>query len=94
LAGGQNRRWLIGLDDVTDPAEVRGWWPPERNSGRSGTVHNDRSTMRRTARQPFRSTTPGAGLVGTVSAGAFRSLYANDGSRYKILPGPLGQVGM
>ncbi|MEY9968476.1 hypothetical protein ABIA33_006560 [Streptacidiphilus sp. MAP12-16] len=28
------RRWLIVLDDVADPADLRGLWPPERPEGR------------------------------------------------------------
>ena len=25
--------WLVVLDDVTDPADLRGWWPPESRCG-------------------------------------------------------------
>lgn len=27
-------RWLIVLDDVADPADIRGWWPPASSRGR------------------------------------------------------------
>ncbi|WP_431884424.1 tetratricopeptide repeat protein [Micromonospora wenchangensis] len=36
------RRWLIVLDDVTDPNDLRGLWPPNTRSGR--TVVTTRST--------------------------------------------------
>ncbi|MFG3423352.1 tetratricopeptide repeat protein [Micromonospora sp. NPDC048063] len=36
------RRWLIVLDDVTDPNDLRGLWPPATGSGR--TVVTTRST--------------------------------------------------
>ncbi|MER5941068.1 tetratricopeptide repeat protein [Streptomyces sp. NPDC001928] len=29
-----DRRWLIVLDDLTDPADLRGLWPPDNPSGR------------------------------------------------------------
>ncbi|MFE0031075.1 hypothetical protein [[Kitasatospora] papulosa] len=25
-----NRRWLVVLDDITDPTAIRGWWPASR----------------------------------------------------------------
>jgi len=31
---GTDRRWLVVLDDLSDPADVRGLWPPHRSSGR------------------------------------------------------------
>ncbi|MEV7567997.1 FxSxx-COOH system tetratricopeptide repeat protein [Streptomyces tanashiensis] len=33
-AGQKPCRWLVVLDDVTDPADVRGWWPPAGPRGR------------------------------------------------------------
>ncbi|WP_335976805.1 tetratricopeptide repeat protein [Streptomyces sp. CA2R106] len=33
-AGQQPCRWLIVLDDVADPADIRGWWPPASPHGR------------------------------------------------------------
>lgn len=33
-AGQKPCRWLIVLDDVTDPADMRGWWPPASPRGR------------------------------------------------------------
>ncbi|MBZ4014745.1 tetratricopeptide repeat protein [Streptomyces purpurogeneiscleroticus] len=30
-----DRRWLIVLDDLTDPADLRGLWPPRNPSGRT-----------------------------------------------------------
>jgi NB-ARC domain-containing protein len=29
------QRWLVVLDDLTDPADMRGLWPPDRPSGRT-----------------------------------------------------------
>lgn len=31
----KNHRWLIVLDDLTDPADLRGLWPPDRPEGRT-----------------------------------------------------------
>lgn len=31
---GTDRRWLVVLDDVTDPAHLRGLWPPHTRTGR------------------------------------------------------------
>ncbi|MGW4650899.1 tetratricopeptide repeat protein [Kitasatospora sp. NPDC004289] len=28
-------RWLVVLDDVADPADLRGWWPPQSPHGRT-----------------------------------------------------------
>ncbi|AEV87863.1 ATP synthase [Actinoplanes sp. SE50] len=28
-----DRAWLVVLDDITDPAQVRGWWPPHGRTG-------------------------------------------------------------
>ncbi|MFB7211901.1 tetratricopeptide repeat protein [Streptomyces sp. NPDC056255] len=28
-------RWLVVLDDVADPADMRGWWPPTSHHGRA-----------------------------------------------------------
>ncbi|MEU7586796.1 tetratricopeptide repeat protein [Micromonospora sp. NPDC049230] len=28
-----DRTWLIVLDDITDPADLVGWWPPHRSTG-------------------------------------------------------------
>ncbi|MFE5595298.1 NB-ARC domain-containing protein [Streptomyces sp. NPDC056549] len=28
-------RWLVVLDDVADPADIRGWWPPASRHGRA-----------------------------------------------------------
>ncbi|MFF8882102.1 FxSxx-COOH system tetratricopeptide repeat protein [Streptomyces flaveolus] len=33
-AGQKPCRWLVVLDDVADPADVRGWWPPASPGGR------------------------------------------------------------
>ncbi|MFE2278580.1 tetratricopeptide repeat protein [Streptomyces sp. NPDC059454] len=33
-AGQKPCRWLVVLDDVTDPADIRGWWPPASPHGR------------------------------------------------------------
>lgn len=33
-AGQKLCRWLIVFDDVTDPADTRGWWPPASPLGR------------------------------------------------------------
>lgn len=33
-AGQKPCRWLVVLDDVTDPADIRGWWPPASPRGR------------------------------------------------------------
>ncbi|MEU9853659.1 tetratricopeptide repeat protein [Streptomyces sp. NPDC047974] len=33
-AGQKPCRWLVVLDDVVDPADVRGWWPPASPHGR------------------------------------------------------------
>ncbi|WP_318218758.1 tetratricopeptide repeat protein [Streptomyces sp. SCL15-6] len=33
-AGQKPCRWLVVLDDVTDPADMRGWWPPASPRGR------------------------------------------------------------
>ncbi|PGH49744.1 tetratricopeptide repeat protein [Streptomyces sp. Ru87] len=33
-AGQKPCRWLIVLDDVEDPADIRGWWPPASPRGR------------------------------------------------------------
>ncbi|MEU4173556.1 tetratricopeptide repeat protein, partial [Streptomyces sp. NPDC026589] len=33
-AGQKSCRWLIVFDDVTDPADMRGWWPPTSPLGR------------------------------------------------------------
>ncbi|MFD8392675.1 NB-ARC domain-containing protein [Streptomyces sp. NPDC059680] len=32
-AGGPRRRWLIVLDDVADPEDLRGLWPPQNQDG-------------------------------------------------------------
>ncbi|KOG26347.1 ATP-binding protein, partial [Streptomyces viridochromogenes] len=34
-AGQKPCRWLVVLDDVTDPADMRGWWPPDSRHGRA-----------------------------------------------------------
>ncbi|MFI9244813.1 NB-ARC domain-containing protein [Streptomyces sp. NPDC053086] len=34
-AQGVSCRWLIVLDDITDPADMRGWWPPASPHGRT-----------------------------------------------------------
>ena len=33
-AGQEPCRWLVVLDDVADPADIRGWWPPASPRGR------------------------------------------------------------
>ncbi|MFE7459648.1 tetratricopeptide repeat protein [Streptomyces sp. NPDC057554] len=33
-AGQKPCRWLVVLDDVADPADIRGWWPPASPRGR------------------------------------------------------------
>ncbi|MGW2410352.1 tetratricopeptide repeat protein [Streptomyces sp. NPDC001739] len=33
-AGQKPCRWLVVLDDVADPADMRGWWPPASSHGR------------------------------------------------------------
>ncbi|MEU2794184.1 tetratricopeptide repeat protein [Streptomyces sp. NPDC007100] len=33
-AGREPCRWLVVLDDVVDPADMRGWWPPASRHGR------------------------------------------------------------
>ncbi|KOV31001.1 hypothetical protein ADK60_15855 [Streptomyces sp. XY431] len=33
-AGQKPCRWLVVLDDVVDPADIRGWWPPASPRGR------------------------------------------------------------
>ncbi|MET9435010.1 FxSxx-COOH system tetratricopeptide repeat protein [Streptomyces sp. NPDC006551] len=33
-AGQKPCRWLVVLDDVADPADIRGWWPPASPYGR------------------------------------------------------------
>nr|WP_198151224.1 NB-ARC domain-containing protein [Kibdelosporangium sp. MJ126-NF4]CEL13212.1 Putative ATP/GTP binding protein (partial match) [Kibdelosporangium sp. MJ126-NF4]CTQ98902.1 Putative ATP/GTP binding protein (partial match) [Kibdelosporangium sp. MJ126-NF4] len=33
-AGQKTCRWLVVLDDVADPADIRGWWPPTSPRGR------------------------------------------------------------
>ncbi|MFF0289186.1 tetratricopeptide repeat protein, partial [Streptomyces sp. NPDC005262] len=33
--GSDQRRWLVVLDDVSDPADLRGLWPPTSPNGRS-----------------------------------------------------------
>ncbi|MGW4878652.1 tetratricopeptide repeat protein [Streptomyces sp. NPDC004262] len=33
-AGQKPCRWLVVLDDVADPADIRGWWPPASRHGR------------------------------------------------------------
>ncbi|MFE5686893.1 NB-ARC domain-containing protein [Streptomyces sp. NPDC056512] len=33
-AGQKPCRWLVVLDDVADPADMRGWWPPASPHGR------------------------------------------------------------
>lgn len=33
-AGQKPCRWLVVLDDVADPADMRGWWPPTSPHGR------------------------------------------------------------
>ncbi|MDT0321442.1 tetratricopeptide repeat protein [Streptomyces millisiae] len=32
---GNQCRWLVVLDDVADPADLRGWWPPANPHGRT-----------------------------------------------------------
>jgi hypothetical protein len=32
---GTEKRWLVVLDDIADPQELAGWWPPETVSGRT-----------------------------------------------------------
>ncbi|MFE7111156.1 tetratricopeptide repeat protein [Streptomyces sp. NPDC057600] len=34
-AGQKPCRWLVVLDDVADPADIRGWWPPASRHGRA-----------------------------------------------------------
>ncbi|WP_369212331.1 NB-ARC domain-containing protein, partial [Streptomyces flavofungini] len=34
-AGQKPCRWLVVLDDVADPADIRGWWPPVSRHGRA-----------------------------------------------------------
>ncbi|MFE7477271.1 NB-ARC domain-containing protein, partial [Streptomyces sp. NPDC057575] len=34
-AGQKPCRWLVVLDDVADPADMRGWWPPTSRHGRA-----------------------------------------------------------
>ncbi|MFJ9871332.1 tetratricopeptide repeat protein [Streptomyces sp. NPDC101165] len=34
-AGQKPCRWLVVLDDVADPADMRGWWPPTNRAGRA-----------------------------------------------------------
>ncbi|MFF2009261.1 tetratricopeptide repeat protein [Streptomyces sp. NPDC058195] len=34
-AGQRPCRWLVVLDDVADPADMRGWWPPASPHGRA-----------------------------------------------------------
>ncbi|MFF8610930.1 FxSxx-COOH system tetratricopeptide repeat protein [Streptomyces sp. NPDC015346] len=34
-AGQKPCRWLVVLDDVADPADMRGWWPPTSPHGRT-----------------------------------------------------------
>ncbi|WP_123743312.1 tetratricopeptide repeat protein [Saccharothrix texasensis] len=31
--GSTDRRWLVVLDDVQDPADLKGWWPPSTPTG-------------------------------------------------------------
>ncbi|MEV7616552.1 tetratricopeptide repeat protein, partial [Streptomyces sp. NPDC089799] len=33
-AGQKPCRWLVVLDDIADPADMRGWWPPSSRHGR------------------------------------------------------------
>ncbi|MFL6126559.1 NB-ARC domain-containing protein, partial [Actinophytocola sp.] len=52
--GMTRRRWLIVLDDLRDPADVRGWWPPRTATGQvlvttrrrdAALVHEDRQLV-------------------------------------------------
>ena len=38
------RRWLIVLDDLSDPADLRGLWPPQRVTGRTVVTTRRRDT--------------------------------------------------
>ncbi|MDX3534174.1 tetratricopeptide repeat protein [Streptomyces sp. MB09-01] len=53
-AGSPRRRWLVVLDGVSDPDDVRGLWPPE---------HPDGQTLVTTRRRDIARPGPGPGVV-------------------------------
>ncbi|MET8153693.1 tetratricopeptide repeat protein [Actinoplanes sp. NPDC049668] len=59
-------RWLVVLDDLTDPADLAGWWPPDTRSGRTVVTTRRRDTALLAGRQVI-----DVGVFTTVEARAY-----------------------